>query len=226
MKNEFPPLKNIPVKGRLKTCLDLIKKEKLKGKVLVDVGCSSGWFEFKLQREGLKEVIGVDSKRKAIAFAKKNVKKARFFVSPADRLPVKDASADLVTMFDVIEHVPKGGEIKALREAVRVLKKKGKLFLSTPNFHIITNLLDPAWYLGHRHYKPEKIRELVEKAGFRVLELEVRGGLWSICYMLWFYLMKWVFAESLPRNTWLENKDDEDYLKKSIFTAFVVAEKI
>lgn len=226
MKRKFPSLESVPVKGRLKECLNLVKKQRLRGKTLIDVGCSNGWLEYILKGEGLKEIIGVDPNKKAIAFAKKKVKNANFFVSPADKLPVKNSYADIVTMFDVIEHVPKDGEAKALKEAARVLKKGGKFFLSTPNSHVITNLSDPAWYLGHRHYSLEKIKKYIEKAGFKVSKMEVKGGLWSIAYMLWFYVMKWVFGKELPRSFWLEKMDDEDYMRKNLFTIFVVAEKI
>lgn len=226
MKHIFPSFEDIPVKGRLKICLDLVEKENLKDKILVDVGCSGGWLAFKLQKEKLKRIIGVDTNKNAISFARKNVDNADFYTSSDDRLPVHDSTIDIVTMFDVIEHVARNRELKVLKEVARVLKKKGKLFLSTPNSHIITNLSDPAWYLGHRHYKKVKIKKFIEQAGFKVLEIKIKGNLWSIVYMLWFYFTKWVLGKSLPRSKWLENKDDRGYIKEGFFTLFIVAEKI
>lgn len=223
---KFPKYSEVPVKGRLKVCLSLLKKERLKDKILVDVGCSFGWFLSKLEKCKLRKAIGIDPNKKAVELARRNVSFADFFVSEAGKLPLKDRSADLITMFDVIEHVPKREELKTLKEIARVLKKGGKFFLSTPNSHLITNLLDPAWYLGHRHYKPGKVEKFMKKAGFKVLKIETRGNLWSITYMLWFYVMKWVFRQTLPRNKWLEEKDDDDYLKKGVFTIFVTAEKL
>lgn len=222
---KFPKYSEVPVKGRLKTCLSLVKKEDLKGKVLVDVGCSSGWLLSKLKRDKLKRAVGVDSYEEAVKFAKQYLSFAEFYVSEASSLPLKNESADFVTMFDVIEHVPKREEPKTLKETMRVLKKGGKLFLSTPNFHPATNLLDPAWYLGHRHYTPEKIKALIEDAGFKRVELETRGGRWSIIYMLWFYITKWILRKPNPRDKYLEEKDDKDHSKPGFFTIFLTAEK-
>ncbi len=129
-------------------------------------------------------------------------------------------------MFDVIEHVPVGGEMDALVEAFRVLKKKGVFLLSTPNNSFVTNLLDPAWYLGHRHYKPKYLITMIENAGFKVKTIRVRGSVWSSIYMCWFYFVKWIFGNSLPRNNWLERKEDEGYDRPGVFTIFVEAVKI
>ena len=55
----------------------------------------------------------------------------RFICGDATRLPFDDASFDMVTMFDVIEHVP--DDVVAMREAWRVLRPGGTLLLSTPH---------------------------------------------------------------------------------------------
>lgn len=226
MKYAFPSYKDVPVKGRLKKCLTTIRKFNLNNKTLVDVGCSNGWLEYQLQKYPLKDVIAIDPNKKAISFAKKNNNKFIFNASPANDIPAKNSSVDIVTMFDVIEHVPKRSELPALKESFRVLKKGGKLLLSTPNCNFLTNLLDPAWYFGHRHYSVNKMLKMLKDSGFRVREIEVVGRLWSIFYMLWFYIEKFFFGKPLPRNKWIEEKDDKDYLKKGFFTLFIIAEKI
>lgn len=57
--------------------------------------------------------------------------KVRFICGDATNLPFDNESFDVVTMFDVIEHVP--DDRKAISEALRVLKPKGFLLISTPN---------------------------------------------------------------------------------------------
>ncbi|MEG5042078.1 MULTISPECIES: class I SAM-dependent methyltransferase [unclassified Microcoleus] len=57
--------------------------------------------------------------------------KVRFICGDATNLPFENESFDIVTMFDVIEHVP--DHQKAISEALRVLKPKGFLLVSTPN---------------------------------------------------------------------------------------------
>jgi SAM-dependent methyltransferase len=55
----------------------------------------------------------------------------RFICGDATRLPFTDGRFDLVTMFDVIEHIPADG--RAMAEALRVLRPGGALLVSTPN---------------------------------------------------------------------------------------------
>ena len=191
---KFQNYKEIIIKGRVRACLEFIKQENLKGIVLVDVGSSNGFFISKIINLGVKKAIGVDPNKKAVLFAKDKVKKANFLVSTADSLPIKNESADLVLMLDVIEHVPKNGEIDALKEAKRILKKGGVLLLTTPYDYFFSNILDPAWYLGHRHYSLIKISKLVEKAGFRVQKLEIKGGLITSIHLIWLYISNWILA--------------------------------
>ncbi len=225
MKKKYIAYSKVPVIGRFRFCLELLKKQNLKGKVLVDVGSSNGLLESKLSNEKLKRIIGVEPSEEGVKIAKRNIKKAEFFLSTADKLPVKDKTADVVVMFDVIEHVPVNGELAALQECFRVLKKGGTFLLTTPHNNLLTNLLDPAWYFGHRHYKPADMKELVESVGFKVKKLEVRGSIWSSFYMLWFYIMKWVFGQTLPRNKWIETKEDLGYSGTGIFTLVIEAKK-
>lgn len=55
----------------------------------------------------------------------------RFVCGDATRLPFADRRFDLVTMFDVIEHIP--ADRAAMAEALRVLRPGGALLVSTPN---------------------------------------------------------------------------------------------
>ncbi len=225
MKKKYPSPKDIPDTGRLRVCVEKVKEQHLKNKVLVDVGCSNGWLADRLEKLKLKAFIGIDPSNEAVSDAKKNAPYAKFFVANADDLPIKDKIADIVTMFDVIEHVPAFHEADALGEASRVLKKGGKLLLSTPNNNILTNLLDPVWYFGHRHYRPQELKKMITLSGFKVEKIEVRGGIWFSIYLLWIYVLKRLLKYPLPRNQFLEKKDDIAFNKKGIHTIYVIADK-
>lgn len=224
MNSNYPDYKTVPISGRLRYCIKLARKAGVKNKNIVDVGCSNGLIANILAKSS-KKYTGIDPSVGAINFAKKRIKKANFFVSTADKLLVKDKSQDLAYIFDVIEHVPKGTEEKVFKEIWRVLKKGGKIILTTPFDHSITTYSDPAWYLGHRHYSVGKMSKLLKKTGFTVNEIGVVGSAWTSIYTIWFYIMKWIFGKKMPRNSFLEKKDDQGFTRKGINTLYVVATK-
>jgi predicted SAM-dependent methyltransferase len=129
-------------------------------------------------------------------------------------------------MFDVIEHIPKNTEDLVLKEIKRVLKKNGKLLISTPanNF---SNFFDPAWYFGHRHYSKSKMQNIFENTGFVVEKMEIKGGFFEIFSMIIFYPFKWFFDMEIPFKNWFDKKRDEEYLKNKngFVTLFVWGRK-
>lgn len=223
-QNYFP---KVAIKGRVRVCLETLTSLGIKGKYIVDIGSSIGWLEKELLKSNPKKLVGVEPDAGAVTYAQKRVSKAHFVKTSADKIPLSDAVADIVIMFDVLEHVPKDEEHNALEEANRILKQHGKLVLSTPNNHILTNLLDPAWYFGHRHYQRSFLKSLLRKASFKVEKFEIRGGLWSSVNLIWHYLMKWILKKPLVVNKFLERKDDQEFSKKTgIHTLFLIASKI
>lgn len=79
-----------------------------------------------------------------------------------------DASFDLVTALDVIEHVDADEAI--LREAYRVARPGGILAITTPAFQWLWSYNDIL--NGHRHrYTPQELHERVARAGFNLRRL-------------------------------------------------------
>jgi len=223
-QNYFP---EVAIKGRVRVCLETLTSIDLKNKYIVDVGSSIGWLEEKLLGYKLRKLVGVEPDAVAVAYAQKKVRRACFIQSSATKIPLPSGIADIVVMFDVLEHVPKNRERNALEEANRILKQHGRLVLSTPNNHILTNLLDPAWYFSHRHYRRLSLKSLLRRAGFKVEKFEIRGGLWSSANLIWHYFMKWILKKPLAVNKFLERKDDQEFSKKTgIHTIFLIASKI
>ncbi len=84
------------------------------------------------------------------------------------QIPFPDASFDLVSTLDVIEHVDQDEAI--LREAYRVARPGAKLLITVPAFRWLWSYNDVL--NGHKHrYTPRELRERVERAGFRVKRL-------------------------------------------------------
>jgi len=97
----------------------------------------------------------------------------RFICGDAASLPFADGAFDVVTMFDVIEHVP--DDRRAVAEALRVLRRGGALVLSTPN----ENWRFP-YYGALRPVCPSEAAIMAEwghvRRGYRLAELETLVG--------------------------------------------------
>lgn len=155
--------------GRVKECADLIEP----GHRLLDVGCSSGWLGPIAVRNGINEYVGMD---RVIVGRGSSTSRIRFVEGSVFNLPFRNASFSGVSLFDVIEHLPRGTEVAALTEARRVLTTTGRLYFSTPHASAVHTPLDPVWCLGHRHYRRATVHRLLEASGFRVDRMFVAGG--------------------------------------------------
>jgi len=95
---------------------------------------------------------------------------------------------------DVIEHLPRGREGDALKFFYKLLKPGGTLIISTMASHIL-NPIDPAWFLGHRHYSQKKLETIVRKSGFDISENLKIGNLYWDLDLLYFYIYKHIFKK-------------------------------
>jgi len=102
------------------------------GRRVLDAGCGTGYGAEMLAAAGAASVIGVDVAAAVVEAARARAG-GRLAFERADvaRLPYDDGSFDLVTCFEVIEHVPDPGAV--LGELRRVLAPDGVLAVSSPN---------------------------------------------------------------------------------------------
>ena len=103
------------------------------GMTLLDVGTGRGEMLAVAAELGARYAIGVEYAAAATALTRqtlssRNVEdRAAVLLADARQLPLPDASVDMVTMLDVIEHLAPPELDSALREARRVLRPGGKL---------------------------------------------------------------------------------------------------
>ena len=101
---------------------------------LLDIGCNTGSTIFSLHQYGFTNVYGVDVEKNSINHGKKIYAQISDRLVDYDgvKLPFEDNSFDVVTMFDVIEHITNIDQF--IREEVRrVLTGRGILLFQTPN---------------------------------------------------------------------------------------------
>lgn len=146
------------------------------GREVLDVGCGLGQFVEVANRSGW-IAEGLELSREAVDFACRQglpVQELNFLSAA-----IKPNSYDLVTLFEVIEHVPNPAEF--LYRAGEVVRPGGLVYLTTPNFASVDRfLLGEDWKVmdsGHlTYFTPRTLLALVEKTRlFEVLHLETRN---------------------------------------------------
>lgn len=109
-------------------------KDYIKGKVVLDIACGTGFGSEFIVSQKPKEVYSVDVADDAINFTKEKLKGFKnCFVYKQDgtKLSFEDNFFDLIFSIETIEHIDKDEAF--LKELFRVLKPSGKLIISTPN---------------------------------------------------------------------------------------------
>jgi len=197
--------------ARHRRCLELCGD--FKGRKVLNIGCYNGWLEKAAVEGGAESVVGIDVESRFVGMAQKNVSQARFLKESVFDLSFPPSSFDLVTMFDVLEHLPRGKEGDALRIVARILKHRGVFVVSTPNDHILSKIFDPAWYFGHRHYSSRVLRGLFEEAGFKVEFVGYGGGLIELVSMILLYIFK-CFGREVPLKAFIEKLRWWEYDKR------------
>ncbi|MFH1856950.1 MAG: class I SAM-dependent methyltransferase [Candidatus Omnitrophota bacterium] len=201
-------------------------REYIENKVVLNIGCWTGGFE-KLLKGVNCRFVGVDINAEVLKIAKKANPQFDYVESVVQKLPFADGFFDTVMMFAVLEHLPINHEVKAFKEVARVLKKGGTFILTTPFYHWQSNILDVAyWMVGHRHYKIQDIKEMLNEAGFVMEKAEARGGLLGNLSLIPFYLIKYLFHLNLYKSRFFSRLLEKEYYKKGNKDIFLIGKKI
>jgi ubiquinone/menaquinone biosynthesis C-methylase UbiE len=137
----------------------------------LDLGCGDGRWTTDIYNYLGKnvETWGVDVSERAIGFARLISPMINFSVMSGDSTNFQSKSFDLITMIEVIEHVPDNIEEKMMSEVHRLLKKGGLLILTTPS-------LNERLSAHHfRHYSVESITDLLVRHNFSIMDMRGQG---------------------------------------------------
>ena len=122
---------------------------------LLDIGCGDG--RFLADAAAKLDSVGVDVSSRALGYACRLVPSARFISCGGEALSFPDHTFDVVTLLDVIEHIPDKDEARVIEEAHRVLRHGG-------HFVISTNTDRSARELKHfRHYAVPRFLQLFDR---------------------------------------------------------------
>jgi len=150
------PLRRLRQKyGEFPLLLKLLKLHDitLAGKVIMDMGCGSGYGTELIVKE-LKpsQVIAFDLMPEQIKLAQKRQLPVDFRVGDATAMEAADSSCHAVFDFGILHHIPLWR--KALAETQRVLVPKGVLLIEEP----------------HRMFGWAEFERGIQQAGFQILE--------------------------------------------------------
>ncbi|MBU1890893.1 class I SAM-dependent methyltransferase [Patescibacteria group bacterium] len=128
---------------------------------ILDLGCGTGINFEVLNKFGI--VKGVDNSLQAINFCQKRGIDS-VVLGNVEELKVPDESVDVVTAFDILEHLD---DEVALKSIYRVLKTGGLVFILAPAYQFLWSGHDEALHHKRRYSISEMHRKL-SRAGFRM----------------------------------------------------------
>lgn len=180
---EHPLIEDVPPASAAEHCLRLMHLRAYDeavahaaGRDVLDVGCNTGYGTLRFMPVAGR-VVGVDVSPRAIDAARQRAPDGRpeFVLTSGFNLPFPDDSFDLVTSFQVLEHVP--DPVAFLRELERVARPRGTVILATPN---AATRLYPGmtpWNRFHVHeYVATELRDLLRGVFLEVAILGMFGA--------------------------------------------------
>jgi SAM-dependent methyltransferase len=143
---------------------------------LLDVGCAAGFFL--AEARAFYDVQGVELSTWSSAYARDRLN-LPVFTGTLQDAPLPADHFDVVTLWDVIEHVPE--PVPVLAAAARVLKPGGRLVLSTGDWGSAYaqargadwHLMTPPWHLTM--FSRTSLQAAAERAGLRVVAWRSEG---------------------------------------------------
>lgn len=152
----------------------------LQGKNLLDLGCGTGLYSIRALEKGA-IVTGIDISEKMLSLAQEKVKtlslQINFVLGDMEHLPFNNDSFDVVLSVTSLEF-SKNPEM-VLREILRVLKKGGKTVIGVLSASSLwakkrkekAKTTDSVYLYAH-FFKPEELKTLLTKAGFKSVIIE------------------------------------------------------
>ena len=143
------------------------------GKKLLDIGCAGGAFPVAARNAGF-DAQGIEPSRWLSAYGRSTYN-IEIHQGILERGTFPENSFDVISLWDVIEHVPEPRDI--LTTIHGLLRPQGYLWVNYPDIgSVVAKTLGwkwPFWLSVHLHYYVRAtMRRQLERAGFEVLYLE------------------------------------------------------
>lgn len=134
--------------------------------ILLEIGCSSGYFLKDLKDKfGNAEVVGADVVSQPLFNLAQQLPNTPLLQFDLLECPLPDNCLDAVIMLNVLEHIE--DDFKALKQVFRILKPNGVLILEVPAGPELYDIYDEQ--LKHfRRYSSDELQKKIMSVGFKV----------------------------------------------------------
>lgn len=164
--------------------MSIFEKFLPKNGLILEAGCGLGKWVIYFRRKGFK-IIGLDNSLSCLAQIKRYDKDTQIIAGKVESLPIKDNSLSAYISLGVIEHFEEGPQI-ALRDARRVLKKDGIIFVEVPYLNALRRIILPFknlyriirkkinkepqnYYFAEYRYTKNELKKFLKSVGFKVI---------------------------------------------------------
>src|SRR3989344_84436 len=152
-------------KIRRKIFFYFIQKYSKPGSKIFDFGCGSGYLVGELQKMG-HDAHGMDFEKEAIDYGTNSGIK-NLTLGKGDKLEYANKNFDLLTAFDVLEHIE--NEKPVIEELVRILKPGGKMIISVPAYQWLWGVQDEVSHHFRRYTAGSLLKVLSADKNLKIL---------------------------------------------------------
>jgi len=168
---------------------------------ILEIGCSGGSLNIFLNRNGFKNLYGIDISEKAIELCKnKGIKNV--FAIDAKKTNFNNDEFDIIIASDVLEHIY--DDSAALVEWNRILRTNGKLLLFVPAFRFLWSDHDKR-NKHYRRYHKSELQAILKKNGFSI----ERISYWNFTLFLPIFGLRIIQKFGIPIKLYLKPTDLE-----------------
>jgi 2-polyprenyl-3-methyl-5-hydroxy-6-metoxy-1,4-benzoquinol methylase len=136
-----------------------------KNSKVLDVGCGTGAILDTFAKNF--DAYGQDVSEQAVDFCKQRGLK-NVFRGYLNELPSHLKEFDLVTAFDVVEHIE--DDLGVLKQMHSLLKKNGSVLITVPAFQMLWGAHDVVTHHKRRYIK-KSLRNIMQNAGFEIVRM-------------------------------------------------------
>lgn len=194
---------------------------------VLDCATGKGYGAF-IMAQAARKVVGIDLNEQSLAIAQKSFglqQNLSFKKVSVFNLNELEEKFDIVTAFEIIEHIDPNKTDDFLESIAKVLKPNGKLLISTPNHDVVTKsgVYVPDFHINN--FKSVELKKILQKHFTEITMLgqfRKRKGFSSLLFDWDFFNQRHLvskFTRKKNTDTAIETEEDHDVIKDQVLSA-------